>query len=100
RTIYISTLSLHDALPILLAGSRAAERQTLWQMYKGKTIIMLGNQFPYFDRGQRTAMNLIDPKDSSPAVFGGTSIFVSGMSVDQRSEEHTSELQSLRHLVC
>jgi hypothetical protein len=76
----------------LLAGSRAAERQTLWQLYKGKMVIMLGNQFPYFDRGQRTVMNLIDPKDFSLAVFGGTSIFASGMSVDQKNPLNLTRL--------
>lgn len=76
----------------LLAGSRDAERQTLWQLYQCKIIIMLGNEFPYFNRGQRTAMNLIDPKDSSPAIFSGTSIFVSGMSIDQKNPLNLTRL--------
>ena len=74
----------------LLAGSRTGERQSLFQLYKGKTIIMLGNQFPYFDRGQRTAVNLIDPMDFSPATLNGTSIFVSG--IDQKNPLQLSRL--------
>ena len=67
----------------LLGGARNTERQSLFQLYKGKTIIMLGNYFPYFDRGQRTAMNLIDPKDFASAAFGGTNLFISAMDVDK-----------------
>lgn len=67
----------------LLGGARNTEKQTLFQLYKGKTIIMLGNNFPYFDRGQRTAMNLIDPKEFAPAAFGGTNLFISAVDVDK-----------------
>lgn len=67
----------------LLGGARNTERQSLFQLYKGKTIIMLGNYFPYFDRGQRTTMSLIDPKDFAPAAFKGTNLFISAMDVDK-----------------
>lgn len=67
-------------------------RQSLFQLYKGKTVIMLGNQFPYFERGQRTAMDLIDQKDFAPATFGGTSLFVSGIDLDQDAVTHIPRL--------
>lgn len=67
-------------------------RQSLFQLYKGKTVIMLGNQFPYFERGQRTAMDLIDQKDFAPAAFGGTSLFVSGIDLDQDAINHIPRL--------
>jgi len=72
----------------LLGGPRDIERQGLFELYKGKTVIMLGNNFPYFDRGQRTAMNLIDPKAFVPASHGGTSLFISGLDVDQKQSLH------------
>src|SRR5437899_9301727 len=58
-TTEIYTLSLHDALPILGGGSKAAAA-------------------------------LLGLRDRPTAIFAGS----------DRSEEHTSELQSLRHLVC
>lgn len=76
----------------LLGGQRTAERQSLFQLYKGKTIIMLGNSFPCFDRGQRTVMNLTDPKEFATATFGGTSIFISAMDVDQDQPIHLTRL--------
>src|SRR5262245_54817441 len=40
------------------------------------------------------------PPDRMPELYGRADIFVNSSLVDNRSEEHTSELQSLRHLVC
>src|SRR5205814_9981094 len=66
----IYTLSLHDALPIFLDVDHVLPD-------------------PNFDRDglDRTHVGLADPED-----------FLLGRR--ERSEEHTSELQSLRHLVC
>src|SRR2546422_7210278 len=69
-TTEIYTLSLHDALPI----------------YKGATIhrpIAHGVSSRDHDRGHEPGLNLLRDRE------GG-----------QRSEEHTSELQSRLHLVC
>jgi hypothetical protein len=76
----------------LLGGPRNVERQSLFQLYKGKTIIMLGNRFSYFGRGQRTAMDLIDPKDFVPATFGGTNLFISAMNVDKNQSDRLIRL--------
>jgi hypothetical protein len=76
----------------LLGGPRNMERQSLFQLYRGKTIIMLGNTFPYFDRGQRTAMNLIDPKDFVPETFNGTNLFISAMNVDKNQPGQLTRL--------
>src|SRR5205814_9209117 len=71
----IYALSLHDALPISRPIPRAGRR-------------------PDGRRGGRDAQQLDwrgrDARSSAPPRGGGA----------ERSEEHTSELQSLRHLVC
>src|SRR5207247_5442766 len=91
-TLYLSTLSLHDALPILSApahsrsstpgGSRrsAAARSRIGV----RVAIML------------SASTRLQSRQPQPAVrhFCATSATVS------RSEEHTSELQSRVDLVC
>src|SRR5262245_64209014 len=44
---------------------------------------------------------LLTLSNASLVLEGGCAIQVQGsMDLDKRSEEHTSELQSLRHLVC
>jgi len=62
----------------LLGGSRLAERQSIFELYKGKTIVILGNSYPYFSRGSRTTLNLIDPKDFVKAATEGTRVFLAG----------------------
>jgi len=76
----------------LLGGSTNAERQSMFQLYKGKTIIMLGNSFPYFDRGQRTAIDLIDTKDFAASAFDGTNLFISAPDVNQTQPVHLTRL--------
>ena len=71
----------------LLGGPRNTERQSLFDLYKGKTIVMLGNSFRYFDRGNRTTMDLIDSRDLMPSTLGGMSILISGVDVD-KSQPH------------
>ena len=71
----------------LLGGPRNTERQSLFELYKGKTIVILGNSFSYFDRGERTAMDLMDSRDLIPSTLGGTSILISGMAPD-KSQPH------------
>src|SRR5262245_62958648 len=73
------TLSLHDALPILLDGELHAGGDRLaYQMAVGADARR--------SEGERLALGRI-----------GYELRERG---DARSEEHTSELQSLRHLVC
>jgi hypothetical protein len=76
----------------LLSGSTNAERQSVFHLYKGKTIIMLGNSFPYFERGQRTAMDLIDTKDFAASAFDGTNLFISALDVNQTQPLHLTRL--------
>ena len=57
---------------------RIAGESKLFNLYKGKTIVILDNSFQYFERGQRNATDFIDHKDFAPAALGGTSLFISG----------------------
>src|SRR5437899_3607483 len=56
--------------------------------------------FPYRRSSdlQPSASNAIEPKIVPPAI--SATIMAARSSARWRSEEHTSELQSLRHLVC
>src|SRR5262245_64018830 len=88
-------LSLHDALPICTSGqSHQEEMQALRELYD--KVGLRG----YWDINRRTgAAAPIEPKiwrwrDIYPALQRAAEV------VRLRSEEHTSELQSLRHLVC
>src|SRR5258705_12210219 len=76
-TTEIYTLSLHDALPISIKFFFSKNQK---------------NYFKIFCRKK----NFFLPKEK---IFFQKSIFVKKF-FPLRSEEHTSELQSLRHLVC
>src|SRR5258705_936429 len=82
-TTEIYTLSLHDALPISPIALKdalafgAPSRVCRWRP---------GSRMAYCNSG--------------PAVLAAVVERVSGQRFEDRSEEHTSELQSLRHLVC
>src|SRR5205814_10334451 len=94
-----STLSLHDALPISNDVSGRDLQFSDGQWVRGKsldTFLPVGDLVP--------AHQIPDPQ-ALPirAVLNGETMQDSSMSnmiFGVRSEEHTSELQSLRHLVC
>src|SRR5437899_12771772 len=71
----IYTLSLHDALPILNIPKHPANDE------KGRVVLNWIMDVPYAAGVQFSGL-----------ITAGTG--------NRRSEEHTSELQSLRHLVC
>src|SRR5437899_9899943 len=89
-SIQIFTLSLHDALPIyLLAALQAAARRewhdTVWQMCEALWAFYHTRKH-YNDWIKAHELGIAAARRcGNPAA---------------RSEEHTSELQSLRHLVC
>src|SRR5205814_5637821 len=89
-TRHISALPLHDALPI-------AERIHCMPWVYREAVA----------RHQPGVMQC--PPRFSPSIWGSSTVFSVGTSPaldprrsapSGRSEEHTSELQSLRHLVC
>src|SRR5205823_13459119 len=91
HTIYISTLSLHDALPISSAIVAAHEQPGDVVFYLPATMHVLGTGYPApFSRLRDIARN-------KSAVASAT---LTGTEITSRSEEHTSELQSLAYLVC
>src|SRR5205823_13635284 len=83
-------LSLHDALPICSAGSGTSTSGS-----PGGTTTMPGTM---------TGSGMASPPRTSPGVAGtpttGISGRLGGAPTGTRSEEHTSELQSLAYLVC
>src|SRR3712207_8905065 len=70
----ISTLPLHDALPICRASSARLRSVTSWPTFR-------------------------KPR-SPPLPFSRSALVVPSMKTRERSEEHTSELQSRQYLVC
>src|SRR5437899_9631563 len=80
-TSEIYTLSLHDALPIFREGLAK---------FAG-----VGRRFDI--KGVVNDITVVDDYGHHPAEIRATLEAARGC---KRSEEHTSELQSLRHLVC
>src|SRR5205814_8591296 len=90
-----SILSLHDALPILplllmttlivaVGAYTAAHESAFLTQYNLGNLLLTAMPLALVSIGQTNAL-----------LVGGFDV-----SVAARSEEHTSELQSLRHLVC
>src|SRR5262249_61428771 len=77
----ISTLTLHDALPIC------------------NPVEPMGEQFPFRKRSSFTDE---DEESCLEGILGVVRVMydASAHAQDHRSEEHTSELQSLTNLVC
>src|SRR5205814_10473317 len=88
------TLALHDALPIFTGASGSGKSSLLRAGLL--PILARGQQVPGSDQWPRIVMTPTrDPLTELAArlaAVGGPDAL--------RSEEHTSELQSLRHLVC
>src|SRR5437899_3839850 len=84
RTPSIYTLSLHDALPICMT--------TAWAW-----LIIEPKMYPLCPPFACASLSLAEI-----VILASSSIFFETLSPlkKPRSEEHTSELQSLRHLVC
>src|SRR5205823_11572237 len=93
----ISTLSLHDALPISAPAHRLLETSVSHL----RLIQRRGRDRPYRRRKEngamQTAMSSETKSAERPGVVYRTVCQNPGCG---RSEEHTSELQSLAYLVC
>src|SRR5262245_62443586 len=79
-TSVIDTLSLHDALPISRRTSRSSTSPCCSSTWR--------------------ASSTSRPWPTTPCSRGCWSSRGRSATTSSRSEEHTSELQSLRHLVC
>src|SRR5205814_8840349 len=87
------TLALHDALPILI--EEVIKPVLPKSMIKGK-ISYLVNPTGAFEIGGPKGDCGVTGRKIIVDTYGGSAPHGGGA----RSEEHTSELQSLRHLVC
>src|SRR5262245_64974673 len=88
-TTYISTLSLHDALPIYI---KLAENYAVVGIGKAK--------LEDIGKGRYIGTATWGQKDGALVALEVHIFAESFRGLGERSEEHTSELQSLRHLVC
>src|SRR5437870_11013008 len=93
-TTDIYTLSLHDALPIC-----AHTIKSTWKKAAMSGGIASWNTSMTIVHRQRSIAN-IRFTSFTPAVRPGSRKESSTPPVEDRSEEHTSELQSRGHLVC
>src|SRR5205814_10199510 len=98
-TTVIYTLSLHDALPIYSFYSKALINPSqlaigaLYKAFDDNNASWSGNRVV----AQQCGQVLMDTAKEINKYYGGSGAQIPYV---QRSEEHTSELQSLRHLVC
>src|SRR5205814_10439012 len=92
----LSTLSLHDALPIWLSGLEVSDFGCTLKAIRREVVedARLGGEMhrllPGYASGVGARITEL-PVAHRPRTYGRSK---------RRSEEHTSELQSLRHLVC
>src|SRR5205814_9648439 len=95
---HISTLSLHDALPIYEAHSAGRPTSAHAATPEGmRRAILAGiNTIEHGTGGTDEVFKLMREHD----VAYLPTLAASAATSEYRSEEHTSELQSLRHLVC
>src|SRR5205814_8270882 len=96
-TTALSPLSLHDALPIW--HFRRGEPAKIRLVNERRAFH--GMQHPIHLHGQRFLVLAVNGVPNADLAWKDTVLVPAGATVDiLRSEEHTSELQSLRHLVC
>src|SRR5262249_59580915 len=94
----IYTLSLHDALPIWIRCRRFRTRRPRWPFLS----MAVGVPPPCVSVALRPALST-DLATSSPDCEENSTCVIwsiPGSFLSTRSEEHTSELQSLTNLVC
>src|SRR5207247_6365618 len=97
-TTYFSTLSLHDALPILIAVAILIDEVTRLMVYG------ITGKEGQFHMLRNCAYGIHVVAGVTPGKGGqdveGIPVFDTAAEAVDRSEEHTSELQSRVELVC
>src|SRR5205814_10448614 len=83
----------------------AARLEEVWEQDQSDAAVAEGLAIAYLNGGDRTYRQGLEPKAQhllqETIRLGGMATFIVQHSHGKfRSEEHTSELQSLRHLVC
>src|SRR5204863_7533037 len=98
-TSEIYTLSLHDALPIFVPDSEPGAPDADAVYYVGPNILGLEKRFAFrpLDFRRWIAIHEVTHRAQFTGVPWMREYF---LSLVNRSEEHTSELQSRRDLVC
>jgi len=54
--------------------------QNVLNSYAGKSVIVFGNSFPYFDQGNKDPWSLLDPWQTGMLVKGGTNVLFAAVS--------------------
>src|SRR5207253_8540389 len=95
----LHTLSLHDALPISCGGSSAHAVTVFGAASLTGVLPELQQEFLRGRAGERITLDLAGTPQLVAQIEAGAPADVVA-TADERSEEHTSELQSRGHLVC
>jgi hypothetical protein len=74
--------------------------QRMFDLYSGKTLIFLGNSFEYFDRGGRTALDIINPGELFTASIHGTSFLFSGATAGESRVRQLLQSSSSQRQTC
>src|SRR5205823_9704946 len=86
----LSTLSLHDALPILLLQLEGSGAHALLPKIRERHVRRIDGRVARRQHEQQRRLRPLHAEDDGVGL----------RRLDRRSEEHTSELQSLAYLVC
>jgi hypothetical protein len=71
-----------DIFNISLIGSydSPVSHENVLKSYAGKSVIIFGNNFPYFNQGNKDPWSLLDPWETGLLIKGGTNILFAGVS--------------------
>jgi hypothetical protein len=71
-----------DIFNLSLTGSYESPvtHQNVLQSYAGKSVIIFGNTFPYFNQGNKDPWSLLDPWHTGLLIKGGTNILFAAVS--------------------
>jgi hypothetical protein len=71
-----------DIFNLSLTGSieSPVTHENVLQSYAGKSVIIFGNSFPYFNQGNKDPWALLDPWHTGLLIKGGTNILFTGVS--------------------
>jgi len=71
-----------DIFNLSLTGSydSPVTNENVLKSYAGKSVIIFGNSFPYFNQGNKDPWSLLDPWHTGLLVKGGTSVLFTGVS--------------------
>src|SRR5205823_14266580 len=95
-TTYIYTLSLHDALPICQCIDKGLGQFDVRAYAVKKQQRRLRFVAGAYAHAQDVSPDFVQADVQARSIFNGVHLFLH----DVRTEEHTSELQSLAYLVC